>query len=131
MYFNYPTPTGMAEARGRGDVRPLRFCQNTLLLAHSDFKTLRHPCATYVRSRHQRKYFLLCLYNIRKSKYNIRKSKKMNYESIYPFMCTCVLVTNAVINEIYQKTLVFRSKKLCELFVIRVENLYGNNFWLV
>ena len=46
----------------------------------------------------------------------------MNYESIYPFMCTCVLVTNAVINEIYQKTLVFRSKKLCALFVISVQN---------
>ena len=45
--------------------------------------------------------------------------RKTNYESIYPFMCTyCVLVTNAIINEIYQKILVFRSKKLCALFVI-------------
>ena len=46
----------------------------------------------------------------------------MNYESIYPFMCTCVLVTNAVINEIYQKitkyTNSYETTKVVICFVI-------------
>ena len=89
----------MAEAGGRGECthrHPPDFVRIHYYLPTQIFR----PCAipalhTYARDIKE---------NIFCSVYTIFENlRKTNYESIYPFMCTyCVLVTNAIINEIYQ-----------------------------